>query len=195
MYRTITALLLSTCVLHAVETGPLPVLKVIDGNTIEVAADLGGVQHPVRVRLLYVETPEVLDNNHGEGMDEGKQAAKEVHRIITKDSKAKLYAPGNSFELDQHGRVLAIVQVQFASMTGGTTETYFNLNYHMIVEGWSPYWRKCGDASGEDHRNFLEAQARAERDKLGIWATNPKWMTDKTNERADGAEARRELED
>jgi endonuclease YncB( thermonuclease family) len=52
-------LVLTACCMQAVESQPVPILKVIDGDTIEVAADLGGVPHPVRVRLLYVDTPEV----------------------------------------------------------------------------------------------------------------------------------------
>src|SRR4051812_27866009 len=69
----LSALIAAAC---SVETKPIAVLRVIDGNTIEVGADLGGVQVPVRVRLLYVEAPELHDKARGPAMPEAEKARK-----------------------------------------------------------------------------------------------------------------------
>ena len=56
------------------------------------------------------------------------------------------------------------------------------MNLAIIKAGWSPYWRKYGQASEADHKSYLEAQDGAKNAKVGAWGTIPQWMTDKANE-------------
>jgi len=82
-------LLLLVATLSAVEVGPVPVLKVIDGDTIEVQLD----GKPERVRLLYVDTPEASDNDHGKAMPEGAKAAAFLANLLPAGCVVRLYSP------------------------------------------------------------------------------------------------------
>ena len=103
-------LLLAAAVLApAVETSPLAVLSVSDGDTITVRGDLGGVALPVKVRLLYLDTPESRDNGHGAGMAEGKQAGEALRAAVPVGSEVVLWGPGEQLKPDTYGRILAVV--------------------------------------------------------------------------------------
>jgi endonuclease YncB( thermonuclease family) len=56
------------------------------------------------------------------------------------------------------------------------------VNAAIISAGWSPYWRKYGQAPEKSHQGYLDAQKAAEEAKAGAWATIPQWMKDKANE-------------
>jgi endonuclease YncB( thermonuclease family) len=185
----IISLLLMVFALGATETKPVSVLKVIDGDTIEVAADLGSVVLPVRVRLLYVDTPEVHDNKHGEAMDEGKKAKDFLTKLLPKGTLVKLSGPGDKFESDSYGRVLAVAWrtdeaiIGAGDNPGQQITTWVNVPIEIYRAGWSPVWRKYGDPGETMLKAMLNAQKEAEENKVGAWATDPKWMKDKSNER------------
>jgi endonuclease YncB( thermonuclease family) len=162
---------------QGVETKPVAVLRVIDGDTIEVAADLGGQQVPIQVRLLYVDAPEAKDNAHGKGMDEAK-AAKQVLEEATKGRSVIPSSPAEKFELDRYGRTLAIVRDPLRDSTTGDS-----LQGLLIGGGHSVYWRKYGEAQESWAELFRKLQVQAEDEGAGIWGTNPQWMKDKANER------------
>jgi endonuclease YncB( thermonuclease family) len=191
--QKIIALLIATCCLQAVETKPVPVLKVIDGDTIEVTADLGGVQMPVRVRLQYVDTPEVHDNAHGQAMEEGKLAKAFLTELLPFGTLVTLHSGKERLEFDGNGRILAIVG--FLRDTDGSprkiappddqprTSSIHCANAEIISAGWSPYWMKYGLAPDSYDGQFRLAQDQADKAGAGIWSSNPQWMTDKANER------------
>ncbi len=168
--------MLVTSIAAGVETKPVPVLRVIDGNTIEVGANLGGVQHPVRVRLLYVDTPAATEGENGEVMPEGKAAEAFLREQIPIGTRLILESPGESFELDESGRVLALVKLWAPDFSTP-------YNWAIVYAGWSPYWRGHGDAPAEVEEIMQLAEHEARRLKAGAWATAPQWMQDKANER------------
>jgi len=188
---SLMALAASVC---AVETNPVPVLRVIDGDTIEVQADLGGQAVPVRVRLLYVNTPEAGDNQHSKAMPEGKAAADWMRTRLPRGHLVRLAGPGAELERDAHGSVLAVVWAEESGAVGAGTPIgdpsrehpaawRENVNSQLIAEGWSPYWRKYGEAAGRAHEALVESEKRAKSASAGAWATAPQWMQDKANER------------
>lgn len=165
----------------AVETAPIPVLRVIDGDTIEVAADLGGVLHPVRVRLLYVDT--VKNDDDGKAMPEAALAAEHLRLLLIGNNiPVALWGPGESFESDAHGSILAIAYYESARVPveefGRPSAQQF-----LIGMGHSVYWQKHGSASGMLGRQLAGAQKVAKQDRQGLWATAPEWMQDKANDR------------
>jgi endonuclease YncB( thermonuclease family) len=171
----------------AVETKPIHVLEVIDGDTIKVAADLGGVQHSLQVRLLYVDAPEVTDNAPGESNEIGSLAATWLRSKLTAGTKVVLWSPSEEFTTDQFGRVLAIVFPESGaaivkSIMGVDTPTAESINGALMKAGWSPYWTKEGEAPESISTLFLLAQHKAQKERAGIWSIDEKWIRDKANE-------------
>ena len=157
----------------AVETACLPVVSITDGDTISVEISEGVNS---KVRLLYIDTPESHSNRHGEAMSEGIEAAKELREMLPSGSKVRLWGPGNTLELDQFGRILAVVLLGESG--------WDSVQESMISAGYTVYWRKYGDAASSIlHQRFLEAQERAKAGRRGAWGSSFRWMTDKSNER------------
>lgn len=174
--------------LGAVEIGPVPLVSVHDGDTLTVKLD-GKDQ---RVRLLYVDTAEVTDNDHGQLMKEGETAKVRLNQSFI-IREAYLWGPGDKLAADRYGRLLAYV-VPVDERRGRSDGTYPpreplpnqirpSAEEILILAGQSVYWRKYGDAPEPLHSRLLDAQAKAEAAKAGAWTTAPQWMKDKSNER------------
>ena len=175
----ISILLLVAVALSAVEEGPFPVLKVIDGDTIELERQ-GKAE---RVRLLYVDTPESIDNDHGKEMPEGKAAAILLGLMLGDPASVRLWSPGDRLKRDRYDRILACcIPEGWAKEPGQAPETA-SLQVALVRHGLSAYWRKYGEAPEPLHSVLLKAQASAEENKKGAWETAPDWMRDKANER------------
>jgi endonuclease YncB( thermonuclease family) len=170
--RTLCALLAAAAAptLAAIESETLLVQQVIDGDTIAVTQALG----PVRVRLLYLDTPESRTNAHGAAMPEGTAATAHLAQLLPPGSHVRLVAAGETFERDRYERLLAVVYP-----VGAATSA----QEHQIAAGWSVYWRKYGQATDPLHRRLIIAEQTAAEQQRGAWATVPQWMRDKRNER------------
>jgi endonuclease YncB( thermonuclease family) len=190
-----SAALLVLCLnVSAVETKPVPVLRVVDGDTIEVAANLGGFTAPVRVRLQFVDTPEASDNDHGKAMKEGIQAKEFLTDLLPVGSLVELHVAGNTLQTDDYGRVLAIVNMQLdengkprrsiPTTSEVTIATIACANEEIIKAGWSPYWMKYGLAPDRYDASFRLAQDQADKAEAGAWKTNSAWIHNKANERS-----------
>jgi len=149
------------------------VVKVVDGDTVHVMRD-GKVE---KLRLLSVDTEEKLSGRGGSATkpetvygEECALWAKEVIDAVAKEGKPAhvgLAFPGGDERRDIYGRLLCHV-----ILPDGTD---FNL---MLVQlGKSPYFNKYGN-SKICHAAFEEAQAAAQKEKLGIW--DPKTNEPKT---------------
>jgi len=179
MRRSLLLLLFVAFTLTAVEVGPVPVLKVIDGDTIEVQLD----GKPERVRLLYVDTPESGDNEHGKAMEEGKKAAEALSSLLPVGTSVMLCSSGRALASDRYGRLLALI-VRFDDVPTNTDAAApTTINSMMILAGWTPFWRKYGEPNAPLASELSTMQTEAERVKAGAWATAPDWMLDKANER------------
>lgn len=178
MIRSVLLLLLFYATTPAVDSGPVRVLAVTDGDTIQVAAHLGDAAFPVRVRLLWVDTPESRGNAHGSAMAEGVQASAALKDLIAVGDQVLLWGPAEAFETDTYGRVLAVV----------TTNSGVVVNEQLIRAGWTPYWRKYGEAPEPWNQRFIAAEAAAMSNQTGAWSTARDWMTNKRNERTASAQ-------
>ena len=160
------ALLVLACLATAVEV-PTKVIRIVDGDTLETEAG--------KVRLLWMDTPEVHDNGHGEAQREGKLAAMVLASMVWPGAEVRLWGPGDKLQRDRYDRQLALLTIEGRC-----------IQEVMIQQGWSVYWQKYGPAPGDWHGRFVEAQALARRNSAGCWGTIPKWMADKENERTPG---------
>lgn len=163
---------------------PAVVQSVHDGDTITVQAG-GQVE---RVRLLWIDTPEVSDNAHGKTMPEGERARDLVRGMLPPGARVFLWGPGAELERDAYKRLLAVVWAERSGHVGvGGSDAQpatwqENVNLAVIRAGFSPYWRKYGKATGQMHQAFTEAQDSAREAAVGAWATAPDYMRDKANE-------------
>ena len=109
-------------------------------------------------------------------MPEGKAASASLRAALPLGTQVVLWGPGEELEADSYGRVLAVVY----RVEGDRRE---NVNALMVRAGWSPYWRKYGDAPEPVHAEMLGAQVEARAARAGAWLTAEKYMVDKSNER------------
>lgn len=157
----------------AVEIGPVPLVGIVDGDTINVTID-GQEQ---RIRLLYIDAPEKNNNSHGAAMQEGQGATAALTKIL--DGKpVYLWGPADTLKADRYGRLLAVVH---PSDDKGKVEK--SAQETVIREGWTVYWRKYADAPSPYHERLMKSQQEAEQAKAGAWATAVQWMRNKSNER------------
>ncbi len=124
----------------------LPVVKAIDGDTIELASG-------DRVRLLHINTPE-----RGE---DGADKATELTRSWTVDKRVEVRF--GKVAQDRYGRYLAEIFVDGKS-----------LNEELVRQGWAhAFFIPPIDKSA--YRRIVAAQVNARSKKRGIWASDPRY--------------------
>ena len=139
------------------------VTEVVDGDTVEIRHPNGTTD---TVRLLGVDTPEVHVENDPpefEGVpdteagrtclrDAGRNASAFVERLLAGE-RVRLVVGGD--RRGRYGRLLAFVR------QNGT-----NVNYRLVAEGYARVY----DTSFAGRERFDRAEARAQRNRLGLWA-------------------------
>jgi len=188
-YRVIILSLIVSTV-YAVETKAVSVLKIIGGDTIEVAADLGGILYPVRVRLLYVVTPKSRGDKDKSEIDNGKLAINFLASVLVPKAKVVLWSQNAQFERDKEGNLLAVVYRDRSPKMerdelGNDWPKVESVNESLVHAGFSPYWRKLGDAPDALELRLGLAEASAKEQQAGVWKTDPLWMKDMASDRAD----------
>jgi endonuclease YncB( thermonuclease family) len=165
----------------AVESGPYPVLRVIDGDTI-VIRDGDAERH---VRLLWVDTPERRARGQQPVMPEAGKATEHLTGLASTHGVAFLWSPGQTIESDRYGRWLAVVYPTAPLGDQRALDTEVSFNEDLIASGWSAYWRKYGGAplDGPVDRRLAAAQVAAEASGAGVWTSNPTWIRNKSTER------------
>ena len=148
------------------------VKRIIDGDTLEVTSPKYG-----NVRLLWIDTPESQNNNHGKGQPEGVWAKEWLTTALPQGTQILLWSPGREIEIDNRMRPLAVVFVPQGE--DGFPEM---LQWHIVRRGWSPVWRKYGLVDIRFRKMMAEATSLARSEKVGVWATDPQYMIDKANE-------------
>lgn len=135
-------------------TGPAlyPVVKVVDGDTIEVEKD-GGI---VKVRLIGINTPEVVDPRRPVQCF-GTEASAEAHRVLDGQS-VSLESDPSQDTYDKYGRLLA-----YAFLPDGTL-----FNEHMITAGFAHEYTY--DLPYTYQKQFKAAEVTARTEKRGLWA-------------------------
>jgi len=87
--------------------------SIYDGDTLTAIKD----GQSIRIRLLYLDTPELKGNKHGPAMTEDKASADALKAMLPSGSNVLLSGPSTEMTLDHYGRVLAIVTKQGSETT------------------------------------------------------------------------------
>jgi len=131
--------------------GQCQVLKVVDGDTIDVLY-MGKKE---RIRMLNVDTPESVHPDQSRNTAMGRQAsAYTKSRLSSKTVDLEFQAKKRG----RYGRLLAYVILDGK-----------NFNLELVRAGWSPYYTKYG-TSQRRHSDFVEAERYARARGLNIWA-------------------------
>lgn len=151
MKRVLVIFLFSILLCSVTYAGQYKVLKVIDGDTIDVLY-MGKKE---RIRMLCVDTPESVHPDTTRNTAMGKKAAaytkkRLTYKTVDLEFESKLRG--------KYGRLLAYV------VLGGK-----NFNIELVRNGWSPYYTKYG-TSYRHHIYFVEAQKYAKARSIGIWS-------------------------
>ena len=105
------------------------VLKVVDGDTLDLSVDLGfGVFKEDRFRLNRINTPEV----RGSDSARGKQASRRVEALAPVGSTVKIRTIKDSQE--KYGRYLAEVFIEQPGFHD------MNLNDTLVAEGLATFY-------------------------------------------------------
>jgi endonuclease YncB( thermonuclease family) len=132
-------------------------VRVIDGDTFD--ADLnrnGKFSNPEeRIRLLYVDTPELSKSPKGKDPKFGLPAKGFLSSVLTK-TKAVLWIDPN-YRTGNYGRLLAVLEVKG-----------HNINLALIKRGHSYFDARY--AWPADFKIYAKAEAHAFEKHLGIWS-------------------------
>jgi len=123
-------------------------------------------------------------------MSEGQKAKDFLGELLPVGFQVKLEDDKReSLTRDRYGRLLAIVWK--AERRGHALDGIPSVQESPIATGWSPYWKKYGEASFRLDDAWSANEELAREAKRGAWAKAPDWMRDKANERtAPEAEAK-----
>jgi micrococcal nuclease len=116
------------------------VIHVVDGDTLDVIVDLGfKIMTQLRLRLLFVDTPEIYGVKHGsEEYERGREASAFTHEWLTQYTQAGPIGDQSWFVTirtakgtGKYGRWLAEVWPSGQALEGGKS-----LNDALIAKGY-----------------------------------------------------------
>jgi endonuclease YncB( thermonuclease family) len=139
---------------------PHPLLHVVDGDTLDVDLDGNGrLDIPrERLRLLYIDTPELHASPKGLDPAHGLPAKAALERLVAAGPLEVQVLRGN--ERDRYGRTLALLRA-------GDTP----VNVELVRLGHSPFNTRFSFPA--DYDAFVQAEAEAFTARRGIWADAP----------------------
>ncbi|HUJ75425.1 MAG TPA: thermonuclease family protein [bacterium] len=137
-----------------------PLLRVIDGDTLDI--DLNGdgrLEVPAeRLRLLYVDAPELHPSPKGQDLAHGLPARAFLRAAVTDQPLVVTVLAGNA--RDRYGRTLALLQAGPLAV-----------NLALIRAGHSYFDNRFGFPAA--YERYAEAEAEAFAARRGIWADAP----------------------
>lgn len=128
------------------------VLKVIDGDTIEVNLN----SKTERIRLIGIDSPEVLDERRPVQCF-GREASSKAREILS-GKTINLESDPTQGERDEYGRLLRYVFLDSLS-----------LNKFMIREGYAYEYTFKGNFY-KYQSEFVQAEKEARKNKIGLWS-------------------------
>ena len=130
----------------------ITLLRVIDGDTVEVLRDQGTFRKPgkCRVRLYGIDALESSQKG-------GNDATKHLRRLI--GSKRKIWM--TTFDMDQYGRTVGLIYEK-------RNRPENSYNYMMVRDGQAyAYMTRAGD-----RERFRMAEEEAKRRRRGMWRSS-----------------------
>ncbi len=139
------------------------VIKVSDGDTIQVMDSLGT---KVKVRFYGIDCPETEKSNRKTGRvsKPGQPYGEEAYRAL-QGKLQRQHVRLDVMDIDRYGRTVSIVWLGDR-----------NINLEMVAEGWAWAYTQYLDRPHASEYIQAEEQARAKR--LGLWQQNnpqPPW--------------------
>lgn len=150
--KTLLLTLLIVSVSISCFAGQYKVIKVIDGDTIDVLY----YGKKERIRMLCVDTPESVHPNQSRNTPMGIEASNYTKSRLT--SKTVDLEFEGQRKRGKYGRLLTYVFLDG-----------HNFNVELVRKGWSPYYTKYG-SSQKHHDEFLSAEKEAKAKRLNIWS-------------------------
>lgn len=129
----------------ASRTERVTVLKVVDGDTINVSGKTGPKNE--RVRLYGIDAPE--SDQQG-----GAESTKHLKRLIGNNRRIWI----DRKETDRHGRTVGLLYQH----KGKPHDSY---NYRMVLDGHAHVYL----VGTKDRERYREAQSEAKRKQRGMW--------------------------
>ncbi len=127
------------------------VLRVIDGDTVEIQNDSGSSK---KLRYIGINAPETVDPRR-DVQCFGKEASARNRELVINQ---EIYLEKDISEVDKYGRLLRYVYLQ----AGGQS-----INEQLVREGYAFASAYPPDIKYQEQ--FKEAQKQAEKEKLGLW--------------------------
>jgi micrococcal nuclease len=138
--------------LPVIEKTYYPVMKVVDGDTIDVQID-GKVE---RLRLIGINTPETVDPRKPVECF-GKEASAKAKELLTGE-EVELESDPTQDDRDKYGRLLRYV----------TTKDGLFYNLEIIRQGYA--YEYTYDVPYAHQKEFKAAQSEAKNSGKGLWA-------------------------
>lgn len=136
------------------ETGK--VLRVIDGDTIEVQYNSGETK---KIRYIGINTPETVDPRR-QVQCFGKEASSENKRLL--EGKV-VYLEKDISETDKFGRDLRYVYIKIDGQ-----ENYLFINDYLVRQGYAQASTFPPDVKFTDQ--FMKAEREAKENNRGLWS-------------------------
>jgi len=146
-------------------TGPFPVQRVYDGDTIRAGGQ--------KIRLVMIDAPESKENKRAADRNElepGRRAKAFAEGLIQRAGR-KAFLEIVPRPSDRYGRTLAWVYLPYLKGTVPWLyrgKQYTSLNYELVRQGWTEVF-----VVGWENTRYLsayrDAQNRAKRLSLGMW--------------------------
>ena len=140
-------------------------VHVLDGDTFD--ADLNGdgrIAPPAeRIRMLFVDTPELSQSHKGQDLIHGIPARQFLEQRLN-GATLRLNVPDTGSQ-DRYGRTLALVEIREGS------GAWDNVNLALVRAGHSPFDTRFG--LPQDYDRWEAAEGEAFEAKRGIWADVP----------------------
>jgi micrococcal nuclease len=164
LYAVLPALAPPPLVLAADGTFTGTLLKVRDGDTVEVRYhDLA-----LAVRLLNVDTAESVHPDQRRNTSAGAETSEWAKQHLAGASvRIEFARKGWHIEEDHYGRALAYLWIDLPPAGAGPEDELYNET--LIRQGFSAYRTEFGPAKAY-HQRFLAAESEARREHRGVWA-------------------------
>lgn len=135
------------------------VVKVFDGDTLEVITDTKSPSNKgnkLRIRFLGIDAPE-------KNQDKGDYCKNLLSQKVEKDSLVDV----EIFGKDRYSRVIGKI---FVRENKSLNPKRVDVGYWLITQGCAWHYVKYAkDQPSQDRSLYAEAQAKAEKDRIGIW--------------------------
>ncbi len=127
-----------------------------DGDTIRVFRTIGTSTEEIRVRLAYIDAPEI---GHPPSHASAITARAYLRRLLNLGERVEVRILGQ----DVYGRLIAEVI---------SLRTYGNCGLRLVAGGYAAL-HQCPQSRGE----YYAAQRTAQLRRLGIWKVDGPWQT------------------